>query len=135
MWLSEQAASRAGNGGGAAARVGSVTIGGKSAAVLLTGEYRGLGVLAPRGVAWRPGTGAQVLVIETDDGERFIAGTVDGENEAADGELCLGAGSAKLRFGADQKICAEGELRLTGDLYLTGRLFLNGVEIKAEETV
>ena len=45
MWLSERA------GGGAPARlragVGTVTVGGENAAVLLSGEARGLGVAAP----------------------------------------------------------------------------------------
>ena len=134
MWLSEKAAARAASGAGtaASAKVGSVTIGGKSAAVLLTGECRNLGVLSPQGVTWRPSAGTQVLVLETDDGERFIAGALDGGGSfgtLGDGEVCLRGGDAWLKLGADGVISAEGNVHLDGDVYITGRLFLNGVQI------
>ena len=105
MWLSEKAVVR--ENAGAGAKVGSVTIGGENAAVLLTGECRNLSVLSPQGVTWRPGAGTQVLVLETDDGEKFIVGAVDGGG-------------------------TQGSLRLNGDVYITGRLFLNGVRVATQ---
>lgn len=131
MWLSEQV--RRKSGAGASAGVGGVTIGGESAAVMLSGEYRGLKVLSPEGFHWRPGAGTQVMVLATDDGERFILGAAD---EAAplsldEGELCLRSGSGWLKLGADGVISAEGEIHVNGDVYITGRLFLNGTEVKA----
>lgn len=138
MWLSEKAASRRG-GERARAKVGGVTIGGTDAAVLLSGEYRSLGVLSPQGLSWRPAAGAQVLVIETDDGEKFIAGALDGSGLTGlqDGEICLRGGGAWLKLGADGAISAEGDVHLNGNVYITGRLFLNGTEVTAdnEETV
>ena len=131
MWLSE----RAGAGGGAAyarAKVGTVTIGGRNAAVLLSSEQRNLGILSPGGLQWRPGQDQQVLVLETDDGERYILGTADeGGSTLGEGELCLKCGETWLKIGADGSISAEGEVHVCGDVFLTGRLFLNGVEVQA----
>ena len=128
MWLSEKAVARAAAGAGA--RVGSVTNGGKSAAVLLTGECRNLSVLSPQGVSWRPGAGTQVLVVETDDGEKFIAGAVDGGgsfDSLREGEVCLRGGDGWLKLDAD------GAIRIKGNVYITGRLFLNGKEVTVKE--
>lgn len=134
MWLSERAA--AGDGTPAAhAEVGNVTIGGREAAVMLSGERRNLGVISPQGVTWRPAAGTQVLVMETDDGEMYILGAADGggcfESLGA-GEVCLRSGDAWLKLGTDGTISAEGELHIDGDVYITGRLFLNGVPVTAE---
>ena len=130
MWLSEQVHRRSGSG--PSAGVGGVTIGGESAAVMLSGEYRGLKALAPAGCHWRPGAGTQVMVLTTDDGERFILGAADeaGLSSLEEGELCLKSGSCWLKLGADGAISAEGEVHVNGDVYITGRLFLNGTEIK-----
>lgn len=133
MWLSEQM--RRKNDAGASAGVGGVTIGGENAAVMLSGEHRGLKTLAPEGIHWRPGAGTQVMVLTTDDGERFILGTA-GEADSlslGEGELCLKSGSGRLSLGANGVISAEGELHINGDVHITGRLFLNGVEIKTKE--
>lgn len=115
MWLSERA------GGGAPARlragVGTVTVGGENAAVLLSGEARGLGVAAPTGVHWVPGQAQQALVIETDDGERYILGVVGAEGAApGDGELRLSIGETAITVGA-------------AGINVTGRLFVNGTEL------
>lgn len=133
MWLSEQIRQKA--GAGASAGVGGVTIAGENAAVMLSGEHRGLKVLAPQGVFWRPGAGTQVMVLATDDGERFILGAADGSDGPPldEGELCLRSGGGWLKLGADGAISAEGELHINGNVYITGRLFLNGEEVKAEQ--
>lgn len=132
MWLAEQAA----GGGGMRVRagVGTVTVGGERPAVLLDGERRELGILAPRGVGWRPAEGTQVLVLETDDGERFVLGEVDGGGvfrSLGAGELCLRCGESWLRLDRNG-ISAEGELHLDGDVTITGRLIVNGVVVGAE---
>lgn len=129
MWLSEQVRRKADTA--ASAGVGGVTIGGESAAVMLSGEYRGLKVLTPGGISWQPSTGAQVMVLTTDDGERFILGTADGAGgpSLSEGELCLKSGDCWLKLGADGVIRAEGEIRMKGNVYITGRLFLNGIEV------
>lgn len=132
MWLSEQV--RRGSGSGASAGVGGVTIGGESAAVMLSGEHRGLKVLSPEGVYWRPGTGTQVMVLTTDDGESFILGTADarGTPPLEEGELCFRSGSGCLKLGADGVISAEGEVHINGDVYVTGNLLVNGRKVEVE---
>ena len=132
MWLSEQMRRKAAPAS-ASAGVGGVTIGGESAAVLLSGEYRGLKVLAPEGVSWQPSLGTQVMVLTTDDGERFILGAAGGAGGSSlgEGELCLSSGRSQLKLGADGAISIEGEVRMRGDVFITGRLFLNGIEVKA----
>ncbi len=132
MWLAEQAAG--GGRSGVRAGVGTVTVGGEKPAVLLGGEQRGLGVIAPRGIGWRPAEGAQVLVLETEDGERFVLGEVDGGGAFRS----LGSGEVSLRCGANwlkidgSGISAEGDVHLNGDVYITGRLFVNGVAVGTE---
>ena len=124
MWLSEQM--RRKGSSGASAGVGGVTIGGESAAVMLSGEYRGLKVLSPEGISWQPSTGTQVMVLTTDDGERFILGAAGGAGgpSLSEGELCLKSGNCWLKLGADGIISVEGEIQVKGDVYITGRLFL-----------
>ena len=119
MWLSERAA----NGGthrGASARVGKVTLGGANASVLLSGESRELQLLTPGGIYWQPEADTQVMVLETDDGERFILGEAAAGRNLNDGELVLHCGETVLKLGRD-------------GVRITGRLFLNGTEITAEE--
>ena len=134
MWLSEHAAA-GGRTERARAKIGTVTIGGKNAAVLLSGEQRNLGVIAPQGMQWRPGREQQVLVLETDDGERYILGVAGtGGESLSEGELCLKCGETWLKLGHDGSISAEGEVHICGDVYVTGRLFLNGIEVQAGGT-
>ena len=131
MWLSEHTAA-AGRAQHARAGVGTVTIGGRNAAVLLGGEQRNIGIIAPQGMQWRPAREQQVLVLETDDGERYILGAADpGGDGLGEGEICLKSGETWLKIGRDGSISAEGEVHICGDMYLTGRLFLNGIEVQA----
>ncbi len=116
MWVSQAFASAA-HGDAVRADVGPVTIGGENAAVLLSGEARGLHVVSPGGIAWTPETDTQVMVLETGDGERFILGTAQ-QGGSAD-ELTLHCGDARVR------ICRNGSV------YVEGRLFLNGTELTA----
>ena len=113
MWLSEKASENR-KRSGAEASVGPVTISGSTAAVLLSGESRGLEVLAPCGVRWQPEKDTQVMVLQTSDGERFILGAAAaGKEPLRDGELCFS--------------CGETMLKLTRDgIFLTGKVFVNG---------
>ena len=146
MWLSERTAAHTDSEpeNAAGALVGTVTIGGEHPAVLLGGEYRTLGVAAPRGVVWRPEAGSQVLVVETGDGERFIAGVVESEGRAedkskdkeqppADGELCLSGKKVSLKLGDEFAssgiIRHKGDVYVTGRVYVTGQMFLNGLPV------
>ena len=120
MWLSEKAAESRKNSG-TEASVGPVTVSGASAAVLLAGENRNLGLLSPCGIRWQPEKNAQVMVLQTSDGERFILGAASAASAPMeDGELCL--------------TCGDTVLKLTRDgVFITGRLFLNGSEIGVGE--
>lgn len=139
MWLSERTAAHTDSESEAAAGalVGTVTIGGEHPAVMLGGEYRTLGVAAPQGVAWRPEVGAQVLVVETGDGERFITGVVEDENKdknketPADGELRLNGKRVWLKLG--DEFTSEGIVRHKGNLYVTGNIYMNGRLVLTEE--
>ena len=113
MWLSENAARRGGFEG-AHARVGRVTIGGRDPAVLLSGEHRGLGLLCPGGMGWLPEAGEQVMVLETDDGEKFILGAAAQRDGLAEGTLTLRCGSAALT------LCRDGRVDIQGALFLNG---------------
>jgi hypothetical protein len=125
MWLSKQAAGGAAEGAHAA--VGTVTLGGRDAAVLLSGEQRDLGVISPQGLQWTPKRDRQALVLQTDDGERYLLGVVAQAGDAPEaGTLRLSSGEVRLEITADG-IC------LQGDVYLSGRLFLNGVELQAPQ--
>ena len=117
MWLSEAAAGKGRGNHSGNVGVGPVTIGGENAAVLLSGEVRGLSVVAPGGVTWAPEENAQVVVLETGDGERLVLGAVADAGRAKD-ELTLRCGAATVR------ICRNG------DVCVEGRLLLNGIELK-----
>ena len=112
MWISERAALR--RGSAASASVGPVTIGGADTTVLTDGEKRGLRVLAPQGLQWQPSEGGDVLVLETDDGERYILGAAVPSDGLQRGELLLQCGGTKLKIGP------EG-VEITGQLRLNGR--------------
>ena len=120
MWLSERSVGNRPRPG-TEAGVGTVTIGGAAAAVLLSGENRNLGLLHPGGMQWQPEKNDQVMVLQTSDGERFILGTAAAGREALeDGEICLSCGDVKLKLGRD-------------GIHMSGRLFLNGIEVGAGE--
>ena len=73
MWISEMAA-RSSRESGSAVQTGTVTIGGDMASAMLSGEARGLGILAPGGIRWLPEAGQDALIVCSEEGERFIAG-------------------------------------------------------------
>ena len=124
MWLAERAA-RAGEPAGLQAETGTVTIGGSSAAVLLSGECRDVRPLAPGGVLWLPEAGEPALVLETGAGERFLLGIAAEADGLAAGELELRRGDAAIRLRRD------GTILLRGAVQIEGSLALNGTELEA----
>lgn len=118
MWLSEMLTR---GGERESAECGTVTIGGGSAAVLLSGEARNLETACPAGLDWLPEAGQQVVVLHTADGERFIVGA-------------LGTGNADLE-GGEVRVYSQGAsltIKNNGEIHISGRLFVNGVEIGGE---
>ena len=117
MWLSEKATRRKRRAGGTA--LGTVSAAGGRCTVVFGSEHRGVRVLAPAGREWRPETDCEALVLETEDGERFLLGCpVPDEADPAGGVL-LRCGETALRIGR------EG-------VSVTGRFVLNGTEIFAD---
>lgn len=123
MWLSEKAAlgSRESEPG---AEVGTVTAGGVRPSVMLGGERRRLEVVSPGGIFWAPVQGEQVLVTRCGD-EEFVSGALRGQNapELAPGEVCVRAGSSRVR------VLADGRIELYGVVNVVGELQLNGANI------
>ena len=131
MWLGEKTG-KMGDAARSHAKVGTVSVGGESAAVITCGEQRNLIVGSPQVMYWQPGAGQQALVMETDDGERFILGVVAAHAPSlGEGEICLRCGETWLKIGRHGEISAEGEMHIDGNVYITGRLFLNGIEVSA----
>ena len=124
MWIAGKLCAREEQEAESLAECGSVTIGGRSAAVLGRGEERDIPTAAPGGYLWRPRVGQRVLVIKGGplNEERYIAGAVETENdvELADGEVCLfaGKGGAKLFLRNDGSVEIEGSLFINGALYV-----------------
>ena len=128
MWLGDHIG-RGDRGGWAKAQVGEVTIGGQSAAVMLSGEMRDGSVLSAGGIEWLPERGTDVLLLQTDDGERYVLGVRCEGKGLAPGELRLRSGDAKITLEKNGKISVEGSLEISGDVFITGRLFVNGMEL------
>jgi len=115
MWISEQTAAKRISASGT--KIGRVTIGGEQAAVLAEGESRKIRSVAPAGFLWKPRTGTEVLVLETEEGERFILGEVVPAAGFQNGEILLKCGETMLKIGS-------------GAVEITGRLLLNGAEVQ-----
>lgn len=119
MWISQQKRENARRE--TVAETGTVTLGGDTAGVYLSGERRGLPVYGPGGYQWRPMPGQQVLVLK--------AGA-DGESPAVAGvrqESAPGAGEVRVSSGD-----GSAAVRLTtgGGLALTGRITVNGEDLE-----
>lgn len=114
MWLSQQL-SRTGQHSCAEISTGRVTIAGDRAAVMLEGERREVPVACAGGITWTPAVGDDVLVLHSDEGERYILGLAGGAGEMAPpGEIILKCGDNSLRIGRDG-------LEIKGTLLLNGR--------------
>ena len=118
MWLSQQLARRESEASGEISR-GKVTIGGDSAAVMLQGERRELATLCPAGMSWSPAAGDDVVVLQSEDGERFIIGTVSSTlGNTAPGEVILKCGGNSIHISEN-------------GIELKGSVIINGVDVSS----
>ncbi|MCI9444411.1 MAG: polymer-forming cytoskeletal protein [Oscillospiraceae bacterium] len=145
MWLSKSIALRQSAAReGAAADMGTTTIGGGSASVMTRGEQRDLSVFSPSGVIWQPKAGDTVLVIKGGAGGQeqcIIAADTAGAapEDLVPGELYLhssrdtfiflradGSIAVKGNLSAEGDGTIKGSINLTGDVELTGAVTVNG---------
>lgn len=105
-----------GEGFGAFALTGPVTVPGRAAGAYLEGERRGLAVYAPGGYYWAPGLGDEVLVLKAgEQGERpCVVGRAMGRVELTPGEVLLATGRAAIRLSPDGTVAVTGNLSVNG---------------------
>lgn len=113
MWTSERRRGRPVEE--APAELGTVTLGGDPAGVVLGGERRWLPVYGPGGYRWRPAAGDRVLVLKagTEGESPCVAGAPQQGEELAPGEVEVAGGACSVRLG-------EERLELNGPLYVNG---------------
>ena len=116
MWLSQKVTEQAPEDAGA--RLGVVSLGSETPAVLSDGEWRQTVLAGPGGYAWRPAIGQRVLLIQA-GGESCVAGRLQSPAGLEPGEVHISAGNAEIR------LLPDGEIRLTG------RVSINGTEWEA----
>ena len=123
MWISEMAA-RSSRESGSAVQTGTVTIGGDMASAMLSGEARGLGILAPGGIRWLPEAGQDALIVCSEEGERFIAGIPFDTGEGLQaGEVYI------ISKGGAIRLKNNGDIEIDGKVWINGGLYLNGSEL------
>jgi len=101
----------------AEAEVGTVTLGGDPAAVLVGGERRTLPVYAPGGYNWRPVPGDKVLVLKAgaEREEPCIVGSIQkGGSGLAPGEICLSRGASSVRLGPSGLMLTSDRIMVNG---------------------
>ncbi len=102
------------------AELGTVTLGGDPAAVLVGGERRMLPVFSPGGYCWRPAPGDKVLVLKT--GAEREEPCVLGKAQAGD---ALAPGEVRVSGGGDAAV------RVTGaGVELLGQVRVNGQDLE-----
>ena len=113
MWTSERR--RAFPVREAPAELGTVTLGGYPAGVVLGGERRWLPVYGPGGYSWRPTAGDKVLVLKAGaEGEApCILGKVQQGEELKAGEVKLSGGASSILLG-QETLELEGDIRING---------------------
>lgn len=123
MWISERVA-RLRDEQKDGAGIAEVTIGGEAAAAYSDCESRGLAVVSPGGVFWRPEAGQKVLLVPC-GGERIVAGAVqEGLPPGMEnGEVYLKSGGATIHIRND------GSIVITGDVDIDGVLTVGGVPV------
>ncbi len=123
MWLSQQLSHSGGKSGGVS--TGRVTIAGDKTAVMLQGERRELPLACPGGIVWAPAAGDDVLVLCSEEGERYVMGLAAKEGAAAlPGEMLLRCGGAALKVG-------KNGVEIEGKVSISGQLILNGTDVGA----
>lgn len=99
----------------APAELGTVTLGGDPAGVVLGGERRWLPVYGPGGYSWRPTASDKVLVLKAGaEGEApCILGKVQQGEELKAGEVKLSGGASSILLG-QETLELEGDIRING---------------------
>ena len=111
MWLSGQQKRPADPGEG---QVGTVTVGGGDAAVLLDSERRGLQVYSPAGYHWTPQVGQRVLVIRGEGETPAIVGVHGGGQPKS---VSISADSVQV---SGQSVSIGGSVNLSGEVSIGG---------------
>ena len=111
MWLSQKVTEQAPEEAGA--RLGVVSLGAETPAVLSDGEWRQTVLTGPGGYTWRPTIGQQVLLVQA-GGESCVAGRLQSPMGLEPGEVRISAGSAQIRLLPDGEICLTGRVRING---------------------
>ncbi len=98
------------------AELGTVTLGGDPAAVLVGGERRTLPVYSPGGYCWRPAPGDRVLVLKTgsEREEPCVVGKVQTGGALAPGEVRLSGGGAAAVHVTGAAVDLLGQVRVNG---------------------
>ena len=127
MWISKKM-SEASHRGEPYAGLGQITIGGEETGVMTESEQRNIPVISPGGFVWRPKTGQDVLIIQTDDGGKFITGALyQGDGEALqDGEAAIYSEGASIIMRNNGLISISGNLNLEGKLSVSGDVSISG---------
>lgn len=102
------------------ADLGVTAISRGTTSVVSRGELRDLPVMGPGGFAWRPQSGAAVLLVRGGTGgeECCVAGVEDPESAGLEpGDVLIHAPGASIRLRG-------------GEIHIQGKLFINGVEFK-----
>lgn len=102
----------------------TVSIGGKSPALVSDTEHRNIELIAPSGVVRLPKVGERQLILKTMDGSYALMGLCpedipDGLNE---GDILIKNGKASITLHSD------------GRVEILGRLIINGSELFGTET-
>ena len=127
MWISRKM-SEASHGGDSYASLGQITIGGEETGVLTESEKRNIPVVSAGGFSWRPKTGQDVLLIQTDEGEKVITGVLHQGSGTAlqDGEVEICSDGAAITIGNNGIVTVLGNLKLEGNLNVSGDVSIGG---------
>ena len=102
------------------ATLGTVSIGGKSPAVVTDAEKRQAKVISPGGYCWNPAATDCVLVVKGN--ELYVAGMPQGgTNGLKPGEVLLYSKNASVKVSNDGTVLLNGDVYVQGDLYVRGQ--------------
>lgn len=126
MWISKKM-SEAAREDEPAVSLGEITIGGGSAGAVTSSEKRDMAIVSPGGFVWKPKSGQSVLVLKTGEGERVIAGAVQGTNAGLKtGEVKISSNGASITLKNDGSILVSGNLSVSGNFSVEGSADIGG---------
>lgn len=105
------------------AETGTVTIGGESCAVQLSGERRSLEILRPANIFRIPKPEEEQLVISCGDGSRVLAGVLGGDapDDPQAGDIYIMTDNSLIVLKNDGNIVLSGDVEISGALTVNGR--------------